>query len=84
MCITFTAFLSTVLSISYQCLYICSTFCVQMLLQFYTILYKTSVSASVMVWRDGYALDKILKFCFFFLFYELKLFHDTSNIERQT
>ena len=29
-------------------------------------------------------LDKILKFCFFFLFCELKLFHDSSYIQRQT
>ena len=29
------------------------------------------------------ALDKILKLCFCFLFCELKLFHDSSYIQRQ-
>ena len=53
----------------------------QMLLQFYTILFETSVCAYVMAWRYGYALDKILKFCFCFLFCELKLFHDSSYIQ---
>ena len=49
-----------------------------MLLQFYTILYETSVCAYVMALRYGYAFDKILKFCFCFLFCTLKLFHDKS------
>ena len=49
-----------------------------MLLQFYTALYETSVCAYVMAGRYGYALDKILKFCFCFVFCELKLFHDCS------
>ena len=59
-------FQSSVLSISYKCLYISSTFWVQMLLQFYAILYETYVYAYAMTWRYGCALDKILKFCFFF------------------
>ena len=56
-------------------------------LQFYTILHETSVCAYVMAYSYGYALDKILKFCFCFLFCELKLFHDSSYIfklQRQT
>ena len=48
-----------------------------MLLQFYKILYETSVCAYAMAWRYAYALDKILKFWFCFLSCELKLFHDT-------
>ena len=35
------------------------------------ILYETSVCAYVMAWRYGCALDKILMFCFCFLFFEL-------------
>ena len=42
------------------------------------------VCDNVMAWRYGYALDKILNFCFCFLFCELKLFHDSSYIQRQT
>ena len=37
----------------------------------YTILYETSLCAYVMAWTYGYALDRILKFCFCFLFFEL-------------
>ena len=48
---------------------------VQMLLQFYTILY-----AYVMAWRYWYAWDKIPKFCFCFMFCEIKLIHDSSYI----
>ena len=48
-----------------------------MLIQFYAILYETSVCAYVMARRYGYALDKILKFCFCFLFCEPKLSHDS-------
>ena len=43
-----------------------------MLLQF-----KTSLCAYVMACKYGYALDKILKFSFCFLFCELKLFHNS-------
>ena len=43
-----------------------------MLLQFYT-----SLCAYVMDCKYGYALDKILTFCFCFLFWELRLFHDS-------
>ena len=57
-----------------------------MLLQFYTIFNETSV---LMSWPEdidllSIALDKIHKFCFCFLFCELKLFHDSSYIQRQT
>ena len=54
-----------------------------MLLQFYTILYETSVCAYVIALRYRYALDKTLKFCFGFLFCEIKFFHDSSYIEGQ-
>ena len=33
---------------------------------------------------DWICFGEILKFCFFFLFWELKLFHDSLYIQRQT
>ena len=38
------------------------------------------VHAYVMACRYGYALAKILKFCFVFLFCELKLLHATNPL----
>ena len=55
-----------------------------MLLQFYTIYYETPVCAYVMALIYGYALDEILKICYYFLFCELEIFHDISYIQRQT